>query len=195
MIVRTKGQKTITTAHMRSPTQKLQIMRLSPDRDYDFRVKALTLSGKTIVMHAEVKSGATGRSDFDAGPLAVITGTPTWEMLVTDWYFGGPLGTLGLVAVDNTGWVVWYSVAASPVWDQVPETHAIVSINCTKNSSTRFPLLPGLLGGLTESSPFGDSVRSLDPPCNIWSGGEVGQMGGRSGVERVVWNWRWWISC
>ena len=121
------------------------IARLRPDARYHFHVylSADGASAATLVDSIEASIPATGFPRFDSRALATISGgVPEWQML-TMVYEVPTAGHsdqefMGIVGVDQEGWVVWYYPVNSKgrdghgglpaVWDFLPasEGYAVV---------------------------------------------------------------------
>ena len=115
----------------------LSVYRLRPNTEYAFRVW-LSVDGANATLAGSVSrtTPRTGHPRFDDAALATITGgVPSWELL-TMAYDMETVGQaaqdfVGVVGVDQAGWVVWYYTANSEtaagghmgipaVWDFLP---------------------------------------------------------------------------
>jgi hypothetical protein len=120
-----------------SYSASLDLFRLRPNTEYEFRVW-LSEDGADATLAASVSATTprTGHPRFDEKALASISGgVPEWELLTMAYDMTtlnqDSQNFVGIVAVDQAGWVVWYYPAdSSPgagghmgipaVWDFLP---------------------------------------------------------------------------
>ena len=88
----------------------LRVFRLRPCTRYRLslytRSSSWLRSGRgSLQREVLIRSGCTGLAAFDDGPLAEVSGAPSFDLLVTDH---NRAGFHGFIALDDAGWVVWY---------------------------------------------------------------------------------------
>ena len=134
----------------------LSVYRLRPNTEYAFRVW-LSVDGANATLAGSVSrtTPRTGHPRFDDAALATITGgVPSWELL-TMAYDMETVGQaaqdfVGVVGVDQAGWVVWYYTANSEtaagghmgipaVWDFLPASkdYAMVLLQTDMHGAPR----------------------------------------------------------
>lgn len=94
---------------VKGSTTTAALFRLRGSASYAGRVvlRAEGAGKVTIVSEFDFRTAATGCDAFDSAPLATVDGDPSFAVLMFP-YADLDDGFRGLVAVDSSGWVVWY---------------------------------------------------------------------------------------
>ena len=139
------------------------LLRVRPLVEYTVRAwvwQSTAGAAEKPVLQGEVmlKSGSSGHSHFDTAPLALVRGTPTYELLVLDGMFGfhrgdnqkgvaGMPNSSSLVAIDRDGHLVWRLPpdVCDGVFDRLPgevryESDGLSDLDSTHRSHSQVPI-------------------------------------------------------
>lgn len=120
--------------------QTVEVFRFVPNHKYSFVIgqnvtwhqsvsTSLDISTQASYVQFSLQSGLTGVSEYDNSPLVTLTGTPSFEVIISD-------RDVNYFAYDTTGWAVWYlntggilPPQAAQAKGQFSDTHNFVVLN------------------------------------------------------------------